>query len=73
MDKYRKSETFLVVERLTKEPLRWESDNKLCYYSNIEDALQGLPKEEFVAAPVDTVSMDIQKEYENLIDENLDN
>jgi hypothetical protein len=64
MDKYQKDCTYLVFERVTKEFLRWSSDKTLFFASNVNDALVGLPKNEYVAIEVASCSEEIQREYE---------
>ena len=70
-NKYRKENTYLVFERGTDQPLRWESDNKLFFAGSVDDALGGLPCDKFVATQVNQCSKEIQTEYEQLIDEKI--
>lgn len=70
-NKYKKINTYLVR---TNENvyLRWASDNTLFYAGSFNDAMEDLNPKLFTAVPVCDAPLEIQKEYENLIN-NLDN
>lgn len=66
---YRKQHTYLVIENETNEYVRWSNEPKDIFYAgSVEDALIGLPKDEFRAIAVCDAPIHIQKEYEEAID-----
>ena len=73
MDIYKKQHTYLVIENKTNEYVRWTSDKAIFFAGSVEDALVGLPKDEFRAIAVCDAPMDIQKEYEEAIQKAIKN
>lgn len=73
MDIYRKDHTYLVLEKKTKEFMRWAHDEKLFFSGSEDDALLGLPKNKFEAVRVCDCPKNIQTEYEERIDECIKN
>jgi hypothetical protein len=67
-NKYRKNSTYLVIDKLTNEYIRWHGDNTLFFAGSIDDALQGLGDTCWAIA-VKYCPKDIQDEYEKRIDE----
>ena len=66
---YRKQHTYLVIENETGEYVRWATPNKEIFYAgSVEDALVGLPKDEFRAIAVCDAPPHRQLEYEQAID-----
>lgn len=66
---YRKQHTYLVIENETNEYVRWSNETKDIFYAgSVEDALIGLPEDEFRAIAVCDAPIHIQKEYEEAID-----
>jgi hypothetical protein len=72
MDIYKKKDTYLVVSVETNQHMRW-SNGDIFYAGSVEDALEGLPIDKFVAVPVCDAPQYVQKEYEQIIDKELTN
>ena len=73
MDKYKKENTYLVLETATNAFLRWNNDKSLFFAGSAEDALIDLESDFFYAIPVSECSELIQKEYEQKIDNCIKN
>ena len=73
MDKYKKEHTYLVLEASTNAFVRWQGDNTIFFAGSVEDALISLERGAFYAIPVSQCSDAIQKEYEQRIDECIQN
>lgn len=69
MDIYKKENTYLVFDKSNKEFARWNCDNKIFFAGSEEDALFGLKDSNYKAVRVCDCPSDIQKEYEQRIDE----
>jgi hypothetical protein len=67
-NKYRKSSTYLVIDKSTNEYIRWHWNEDLFFAGSIGDALIGLD-DTFEAIAVKDCPKDIQDEYEKRIDE----
>lgn len=72
-DKYKIENTFLVLDTVCNDVMRWTSDKKLFYAGSVEDALIDLDAERFKAYPVALFTEKIQQEYVGLIDEAINN
>lgn len=69
-DKYRKENTYLL--KIQGVYCRWQSDNQLAYFGSATDALEGIGAEyNAEAIKVIDCELEIQKEYEKLIDKEL--
>jgi hypothetical protein len=72
MNKYKKEHTYLVLEASTNTFVRWQNDT-IFFAGSVEDALIDLERGSFYAMPVSQCSDSIQKEYEQRIDECIQN
>jgi hypothetical protein len=73
MERYRKENTYLVIDKKTNQYIRLQGDNKLFFAGSKEDALIGLPNDDVEAIRVCDCPIDVQKEYEQRIDECIEN
>lgn len=71
MDIYNKQHNYLVFRKSTNEVFRWEHDNKLFFEGDLEDAwaMLNFDKETYEVKPVSECSPELQKEYEQRVDE----